>query len=456
MTTTFKPATEQVSEPGRTLDDEQPRTLRFWDLTALWGNLGISLLGPVGAVAVLSTGVSLVAGFTAVVVGTLVGTLLIALAALAGARTGRPAMVMLRGVFGARLSYLPTALNVVQLLGWGTFELVVISAALRQLLPWDMTLPYIVLAGALTTVMAIWPLGAVRLLRRYALIAVVLAGAYLFVELGRDGSLPSLTSGQWTGFWPSCDIAIAVAVSWVPLAADYSRHARSERSSFAGVLIGYATTQVACYALGLLAFTTVVSRAGSTDEQQHSLFAAFIAVPVGWLAFGVLVARELDESFANVYSTAISVQNLAPRISRRMLAGVVGAIVTGGALVLHIGDYANFLYLLGSVFVPMFAVFVVRYFLTGGHRSWDTTATAPAHWSMLLPWLLGFVVYQLINPGYIAWWGSMWTTVGDWLHFTPASWMSASVISFVVAALVTLAIGQLHRPTSAVSPAESA
>jgi purine-cytosine permease-like protein len=291
----------------------------------------------------------------------------------------------------------------------------------------------------LTTVMAIWPLGAVRMLRRFALVAVLAAMTYLFVQLGRN-PVASLTAGSWSGFWTSADVVIAVAVSWIPLAADYSRHSRTQRAAFGGALVGYSVTQVACYALGLLAFATVVPVTDDSAALQHSLFAAFIAVPVGWLAFGVLIARELDESFANVYSTVMSVQNLRPLADRRVLAVVVGAVTTGFALVLDIGDYQNFLYLLGSTFVPMFAVFVVRYFVRRGARSWDTSQVAPSRWSMLVPWVLGFVAYQLVNPGSVGWWVRMWARAQSWLHFTPQAWMSASVVSFVVAFVVALAI----------------
>jgi nucleobase:cation symporter-1, NCS1 family len=405
----------------------------------LWGNLGISLLGPVGAIFVYHPGMSFTAALVATVVGTLIGTVLVALAALAGARTGRPAMVMLRGLFGARLSYVPTVLNVVQLLGWATFELLVISAALSQLLPWHARWAYVTVAGVLTTVMAIWPLGAVRLLRRYALIAVLVAMVYLFVQLAGHPVAP-LVSGSWSGFWAAADVVVAVAVSWIPLAADYSRHSRTERAAFGGALVGYSVTQIACYALGLLAFATVVAATDNQEVAQHNLFGAFIAVRVGWLAFGVLIARELDESFANVYSTVMSVQNLRPLADRRVMAVVVGALTTGLALLLNIGDYASFLYLLGSTFVPMFAVFVVRYFVRGGHRSWDTSATAAPRWSLLVPWLLGFAAYQLVNPGTIGWWARDWGHVQSWLHFTPQSWMSASVLSFAVAFVATLLI----------------
>ncbi len=68
---------------------------------------------------------------------------------------------------------------------------------------------------------------------------------------------------------------------------------------------------------------------------------------------------------------------------------------------------------------------------------------------MLLPWAAGFVTYQLINPGYVSWWASAWTSVAHAIHFTPAIWMSASICSFAVAAGVTLLVGgvtALARP----------
>jgi putative hydroxymethylpyrimidine transporter CytX len=431
------------AEPGLTLHDPQPRTLGGWDQTALWGNLGLTLLGPVTALFVLMPAgfpaMSLLGALVATVVGTLVGTLLLALSNVAGARTGAPAMVLLRGLFGARLSYLPTALNLLQCLGWAMFELWVIAAAADQLLPWHAHWAYVLAAGALTTLMALRPLGVVRVLRRYALAAVVLATVYLFVQLARH-PLPPLTDGSWSGFWVAADTPIAVAVSWIPLAADYARHARSPRSAFTGSMLGYSVAQIACYALGLLAFSTVAHAGGDT---QHELFGAFLAVPLGFLAFAVLITRELDESFANVYSTAVSVQNLRPGADRRVLALVIGVLATAGALVLHIADYQNFLYLIGSVFVPLSAVFTVWFFLVRRRTGWDTSASAPARPLLLVPWLLGFAAYQLVNPGGIARWAAFWSDVRGWLHLQPPAWLSASLVSFLVAALAALAVAAL-------------
>ena len=71
---------------------------------------------------------------------------------------------------------------------------------------------------------------------------------------------------------------------------------------------------------------------------------------------------------------------------------------------------------------------------------------------MLVPWLLGFAAYQLVNPGTIGWWVSGWGHVQSWLHFTPRSWMSASVVSFAVAFLVALALTGVRRPSTASRP----
>ena len=442
---------DRHSEVARTLAEPVPQALSLLDQFGLWGNLGVSLLGFTGAIFVLQPDgagtpeLSLAAALTAIVVGTLLGAVPLALAGLPGARTGAPAMVLLRGLFGARLSYLPTVLNILQCLGWGVFELVTIATAAHTVAPALPRWGYVLIAGTATGLLTIRPLGAIRVLRRYATGAVLIVMCYLFVQLIRH-PLPAFARGTWSGYWAATDTVVAVAVSFAPLAADYTRHSRSPRAAFAGTLAGYSVTQVLCYVIGLLALVTVAH--GNPDD----IYGAFIALPVGSLGFAILAARELDQSFANVYSTAVSTQNLRPLWDRRVLAGTIAALTTAGALWLNIADYENFLDLIGSVFVPMSAVLIVDYFVVS-RRRWDLSAAARSRWPMLLPWAAGFVTYQLINPGYVSWWVSAWTSVARAIGFTPAAWMSASILSFAVAAVITLLAGGLGRLASGSRPA---
>ncbi|MBD2891468.1 hypothetical protein amrb99_03740 [Actinomadura sp. RB99] len=429
------------NEVPYTLDEPAPKVLGFWDQSAFWANLGVSLLAFSGAYTVLAPDaagtptLAIAAGIVAMIVGTVLGGLMLGLAAAPGARTGQPAMVLLRGLFGARLSYVPTVLNIAQLIGWGTFELIVIADAAREL--WD-GVPrwgYVVAAGVLTTVLTIWPLGSVRLLRRYVTVAVIVALAYFYVQLVRQ-PLPDLNHGSWHGFWIGADAALAVSISWVPVAADYTRHAKSARGAFGAASVGYSVTQIVAYVLGLLALALV---GGDTGK----VFDPFLHVALGAVFFAVFVLREADQSFANVYSTAVSIQNLVPRADRRVLSVALGAGITVLALVLDINDYAGFLSLIGSVFVPMLGVLAADFFLGRGRAGgWDASRAAPSRWSMIAAWVVGIVAYQLINSGTIGWWTDLWQHVRDALHFTPQSWMSASLLSFLVAAAATLLIGR--------------
>src|SRR5665213_1962782 len=260
--------------------------------------------------------------------------------------------------------------------------------------------------------------------------AIVLG--YLFVELVRH-RLPAFDHGTWSGYWAATDTVVAAAVSFAPLAADYTRHSRSERTAFWGTFVGYSVTQILCYIIGLLALVTVA-------RNPSNIYGAFIAVPLGSICFALLATRELDQSFANVYSTAVSIQNFRPLLDRRVLALSIASLATVLALWTNVADYENFLVLLGSVFVPMSAVFIVDFFVLS-HGHWNLSLRAPKRVAMLVPWSMGFITYQLINPGYISWWVSLWMNVGRLIDFRAASWMSASLCSFFVSSAVTLAGG---------------
>ncbi len=116
-------------------------------------------------------------------------------------------------------------------------------------------------------------------------------------------------------------------------------------------------------------------------------------------------------------------------------------------------SYENFLLLLASVFVPLFGAFLVDYYVVRRGR-WNVSETSPARWHMLVPWIAGFITYQLVNPGYVSWWSGFWVARQHDLGGPPPSWTSASVLSFLVAAALTLAIGRLS-PSPSPSAARS-
>src|SRR5437016_6937061 len=109
------------------------RRLSGLDFGVLWGDLAIGLL-------VLLTGALLVpalgfpSALLAIAVGTAIGCVPLALVGLAGAREGVPGMVLFRPVLGLRGSYLPSVLNIAQLIGWTGFEFWAMSLVADRML----------------------------------------------------------------------------------------------------------------------------------------------------------------------------------------------------------------------------------------------------------------------------------------------------------------------------------
>lgn len=428
-------------EAPLTLTTEPPRPLGLRDQLAMWANLGISLFGPLTGALVLAATGSVGLAITAIVVGCGLGALLLGASAMFGATTGAPAMVALRGLLGRRGSVAPTILNIAQNIGWATMEIIVISTAAVAVAGSQWRWPFVILAGVVATLMAVRPLGSVRMLRKIMVWIVLAASVFLFVEVLLQPRQPIPTDGV-IGFWPAVDLAVAGVVSFAPLAADYSRHSRTRKAAFLGASLGYGLAAVAYYTLGVFA----LAHLGGTD-----VIGSLVALPAGAIALAILLVDEVDEAFANIYSTTMSVQNLFGRLDRRVVAVVIGVIATVIAGFLDFGKYESFLFLIGSVFVPLFAVAAVDFFLVSRQR-WDVSEQARLRLVPILAWAAGFVAYQLVYPGTVAGWADFWTAVARAIGFTAPTWLGSSVAAIVVGGVVMLVLGRLLERSRRASP----
>ncbi len=390
------------------------RALGAWDNFVLWADLGISFL-------VMVVGMFLVPGLgfgqalLAILVGALIGNTLLGIAAIVGSDTGVPTMVLLRAPLGIRGSYAPTALNVLQLLGWATFEIIVMGQAADALtsrvLGSGGTYPlWVVFFTTLTLLMALGGpvLVTKRILEKFVVWAVLITTVWITVALIASYDLLSFLTRPGTGelsFWAGVDLVVALPISWFPLVADYSRFSKNARSAFWGTAVGYFVPNVWFYALGA-GLVLALGVASDPSAPIAPLLAAIASLTAGWLALFVLLLDEADEGFANVYSTAVSIQNLVPRLSQRTLVVAISAIVLVVALVVPLAEYESFLLLIGSAFVPLLGVLAADYFAVRGRR-YETAELyrergaywygSGINWRGIVVWVVGIAVYLAIS-----------------------------------------------------------
>jgi len=401
------------------------RVFNWHDHASLWFSLGVGLLVmQVGAYLVPAVGSRDAA--IAIVLGSLVGAGLLAWTARLGCDSGLSSAGLMHATFGSHFAKLPVLLNMAQLIGWTTFELVIMrdgTAAVGKqsfgldlgsfggiaatTLLWGAVLVAL-LAGSMTQLVR-------KLISRIGLPLVIASLLWLTWQFGSQLQAQGLAA-FWArpgdgsmGLLSAMDLVIAMPVSWLPLVADYARHGKSGRSAFSGTWLGYALANIWCYALGVL----VVSVA----QPSADLVSALLLAQGGLLALSLILVDEIDNAYGDVYSGAVSGHSLRPRWSVRQWGLGLALVCTALALVLPMHSLEPFLLLLSSVFVPLYGVILGR--LATGDAVLATSGKK-IDWTAAGLWLMGIACYHLL-ANVAPQWGSALPTLA--LTFTLA-WLT--------------------------------
>jgi NCS1 family nucleobase:cation symporter-1 len=365
------------------------------DLAVLWGDLSVGLLVLVTG-ALLVPALGLPRALLAIGIGSVIGCLPLALMALAGEREGVPTMVLFRPVLGLRGSFLPSGLNLLQLVGWTAVEFwamaSVANVASRRVADFDAYHAWLVLVAVVCTVLAIGgPILVVRAwLERFGIYILLGSAVWISFRVLTVGDLGPIWHGPASGglpFWLAVDLVIAMPVSWLSVAADYNRFAQPGSHGVAGTYLGYVAGNAWFYALGAL----LVLATGATADVL-GIGTSVAAVAGGSVLLVALLVGESDNAFADIYSAAVSAQNVIPRIPQRAMSLAVGALGFVLALALSMDRYEFFLLLIGSVFVPLFGVFAADYFVRhrGRYTETEMFARTGVRWIAQVPWAAGY------------------------------------------------------------------
>ncbi len=356
------PAANQALTPLPAAD----RAFGWHEHASLWFSLGVGLLVmQVGSYLVPALGPR--DALLAIVAGSLLGAGLLAWVAKLGCDSGLASAGLMHAVYGSAFARLPVVLNIVQLLGWGTFELVVMrdatlaiagqasgataggSGPLLATLLWGALLVALI-SGSMVRVVR-------KLVARIALPLVVLSLVWLtwqFLGMAQAQGAAALWNrpGQGgMGTLQALDLVIAMPISWLPLVADYARHGSSGRAALRGTWIGYALANTWCYCLGVLVALTLPSK---------DLVTALLLAQGGLIALSLILVDEVDNAYGDAYSGAVSAHSLQPRWSIRRWGLAMVVACTLLALVLPMHSLEPFLLMLSSVFVPLFGVILGR------------------------------------------------------------------------------------------------
>lgn len=336
----------------------------------------------------------------------MLGAIVLTLVGNIGTRTGLATMAATRGSFGLRGSLLPVAANVIILMGWSWVQAllagVTVNYLVESLTGFSNPILFAVLCQTLVVCLAIFGHEGIAKVEPWMAVLIIGIMAYVFyvafstfsiddfhrVPVDESIGLTSITV---------LDIVIATAISWTVLSADFNRLARSSKAGMVGSGIGYTLSTVLSMTLGLTAFTYVLMAGGEALEFDPGTIVGPFGAPLAIVIFLSVMATNTMV----VYGMATSVINARPKLRLKFLptALILGAISIAGSTWLGLlGQFTDFLVMIGAFFVPVFAIMIVDYYLIkrraymadilrdNGGSYWYSGGV---NWTAIVAWVIG-------------------------------------------------------------------
>lgn len=364
----------------------------FWTYIFLWFGAAISIAEILTGGLIAPLGFK--KGLIVILTGHLIGTSIFALGGVIGTREKLPAIASTKISFGLYGTYLFSILNVFQLMGWTAVMIRSgansISLITKQLWQFDNIFISSIVIGIFIALWIWVGNNGIQKINSIAVMLLFLLTLVLGAVIFKDETLLTNTGDGSLSLGGAMELNVVMALSWLPLIADYTRFAKSERGGVWGSFLGYFLGSSWMYTIGLGA--AIVS---NNPDPSYMMLTANLGI----IALGIVLLSTVTTTFLDVYSAGISFLNLANKLSEKNVGVVMAIIGTAVAVAFPMEQYEHFLYAIGSVFAPLFAVVITDYFII---KKSEANSNVLINWGAFLVWVIGIIIYyQFIKFDFI-------------------------------------------------------
>ncbi|WNG90896.1 cytosine permease [Mycobacterium sp. ITM-2016-00318] len=332
-----------------------------WRLFTVWFAPQVNMTGVFTGALAIALGLGFWLGLLAMVIGTVLGSLVVGYLSTWGPRTGTAQLPNSRMAFGGGV-VLPGVLQWLSSNAWDALVGLFGGEALSVLLGipfWSAVLIVLAVQGVVgffgyEMIHRIQAVLTVVLLVTFVVFATKLAAGHQIVTPA------SVHGADLAGaFVLEVTIALSLSISWASYAADFSRYLPADSSrlrvfgcTFAGIVSAYIFVQ----GIGIAAGDLVSEH---TADGVRSVMGGGV---LGALALVIIALASIGSGVMNDYSGSLALQTIGVRVRRPISAVVVTAIAFALILWLHGGETASrfeHMLLLVSYWIPAFVAVVV-------------------------------------------------------------------------------------------------
>ncbi|KUO70313.1 MAG: hydrogenase expression protein [Clostridia bacterium BRH_c25] len=325
-------------------------------------------------------------GLTAIIIGHLIGTAILVLGGIIGTEERLPSIMSTGISFGTYGAYLFSVLNVLQLIGWTAVMIISgarsVNEISKALWSFDCINLWSIITGGLICLWILFGKNGWKKLNLVAAALLFLLTILLSTVVFKNSELFAKGVEGTMSFGTAIELNVIMPLSWLPLIADYTRFAKRKRDGVIGSFLGYFLGSSWMYTIGLGAAIV----AGNPDPG-----AMMLAANLGFTALGIVILSTVTTTFLDAYSAGVTFLNIFPKLSERKAALTMGIIGTLIAIAAPIEQYENFLYAIGSVFAPLFAILLTDYFIIKKNSRLQEGLLV--NWTAAAVWIIGVILY---------------------------------------------------------------
>lgn len=337
----------------------------------------------------LGNGLDLGGFLAAVVIGGAILAVYTGFLAHIGAKTGLGMDLMAHHAFGARGSFLPSALISLTQMGWfgvGVAMFALPSAELLHVSPWVI----VIIAGALMTASAYFGIRAIEIVSFISVPLIALLGTYSMVTAASDGGGLQQIFSKSDGLALVAGIGMVVGsfVSGGTATPNFTRFAKTSGSAVITTVIAFFLGNTLMFSFGAVggAFT-------GKDDIFYVMIAQGLAIP----ALIVLGGNIWTTNNNALYTSGLGFANIT-KIRKRPLVLVAGVLGTLGALWLY-DNFVGWLSFLNAALPPIGAILIVDYFLHRSEYAAQMRPARPINWAAAVGVIAGGLVGWFVPWG---------------------------------------------------------
>lgn len=326
-------------------------------------------------------------GLFAIFFGHVIGAVILFLSGYIGAQSRLSAAESSRISFGEKGSYAFSILNILQLVGWTAVMITGGAQAFNGITAslWGISNQplWSIIIGLLIILWIVVGIKNLSKLNTFVIAILFALSLLLGYLVFKDLSGGNVFQGDLS-FGAAIELNVAMSLSWMPLISDYTRELKKPKTGTFFSVLSYFFGSVLMFAIGLGAALYAVSA---------DITSILLASGLGIAGLAIVVLSTVTTTFLDVYSVGVSADNLSGKFKIKpiaIIATIVGVLIS---LLLPIDQYENFLYLIGSVFAPLFAILFVDYYIFKN----KTIKNLPNfNIKNLVLWIIGIFIYRFL------------------------------------------------------------